>query len=249
MIRTVLIDDESSARDTLRYQLGKHLPQVNIVGEADSVESGIRCIVNHEPDLVFLDIEMPLGSGFDVLDETKHLKFQVIFITAYSQYAIQAFKFSAAAYLLKPVRISDLKEAVEKVFGPEFRTNGQRKLSVLAHNVSSAGQALPRLVLPDLTGFAVVDVPTIIRCEAERNYTRFYFTDQNPAIITRGLKEYEELLADSGFFRIHQSHLVNLAFVKRYIRGKGGEVEMSDKSVLPLSRTRKDEFLKHFQIE
>jgi two-component system LytT family response regulator len=109
MIKTVLIDDESGARETLRHQLAKYLPQVSIVGEADSVESGIRLIKLQEPDLVFLDIEMPLGSGFDILDATKHLKFQVIFITAFNQYALQAFKFSAAAYLMKPLRISELK--------------------------------------------------------------------------------------------------------------------------------------------
>lgn len=249
MIKTVLIDDESGARETLRHQLAKYLPHLTVVGEADSVESGITLLEQTAPELVFLDIEMPLGSGFDILDATRHLKFQVIFITAFSQYALQAFKFSAAAYLMKPVRITELKEAVERVFAPSTMATSQQKLSVLSHNLSPQGVNSSKIVLPDLTGFFVVDIHTIIRCESERNYTRFYFTDQNTTLVTRTLKEYDDLLTPNGFLRIHQSHLVNLAFVKRYIRGKGGEVEMSDKAVLPLSRHKKDEFLKHFHVE
>ncbi len=249
MIKTVLIDDESGARETLRHQLAKYLPQVSVAGEADSVESGIRLIKLQEPDLVFLDIEMPLGSGFDILDATKHLKFQVIFITAFNQYALQAFKFSAAAYLMKPLRISELKEAVERVFAPEFVASSAQKMQVLSHNLSVAGTATPRIVLPDLTGFTVVEVNTVVRCEGERNYTKFYFMDGTTILVTRTLKEYDELLTANGFMRIHQSHLINLSCVKRYIRGKGGEVEMSDKAVLPISRHKKDEFLKHFHME
>ena len=215
MIKTVLIDDESGARETLRHQLAKYLPHLTVVGEADSVESGITLLEQTAPELVFLDIEMPLGSGFDILDATRHLKFQVIFITAFSQYALQAFKFSAAAYLMKPVRITELKEAVERVFAPSAMATSQQKLSVLSHNLSPQGVNSSKIVL----------------------------------LVTRTLKEYDDLLTPNGFLRIHQSHLVNLAFVKRYIRGKGGEVEMSDKAVLPLSRHKKDEFLKHFHVE
>jgi two-component system LytT family response regulator len=249
MIKTVLIDDERSARETMRHQLLTYVPRVDIVGEADSVESGVALIRHAAPDLVFLDIELPIGSGFDILDATRDLKFQVIFVTAFSHYALQAFKFSATAYLLKPLRISELVEAVDRAFQPEQIVASQQKLSVLAHNLHPAGQAQPRLVLPDTSGFAVVDVHTIIRCESERNYTRFHFTDQPSALITRTLKDYEELLLSHGFFRIHQSHLINLAYVKRYIRGKGGEVEMSDKALLPVSRAKKDEFLRCFMME
>lgn len=249
MIRTVLIDDESSARETLQYQLQHFLPQVEVVGVGDSVESGIDLIEKLNPDLVFLDIEMPLGSGFDILDATKHLKFQVIFITAFSQYALQAFKFSASAYLMKPVRISELKEAVDRVLAPESMAASTQKIQVLGHNLSLPGTKTPRLVLPELTGFVVVEVSNIVRCEGERNYTRFHFTDQNTILVTRTLKEYDDILTAYGFCRIHQSHLINLAFVKRYIRGKGGEVEMTDKAVLPLSRHKKEEFLKHFDLD
>ncbi len=249
MIRTILIDDERSARETMRHQLGKYVPAVEVLGEADSVESGISLIREIKPDLVFMDIELPIGSGFDILDATQDLKFQVIFVTAFSQYALQAFKFSAADYLLKPLRISELIEAVDRAFAPDQIGLAQQKLGVLAHNMNPVGQAQPRLVLPDLTGFAVVEVHTIIRCESERNYTRFFFTDQPSALITRTMKDYEDLLVNHGFFRIHQSHLINLAFVKRYIRGKGGDVEMSDKSLLPVSRTKKDEFLRCFMME
>jgi two-component system, LytTR family, response regulator len=249
MIKTVLIDDERAPRDTMRSQLATYVPSVEVVGEADSVQSGIAIIRETMPDLVFLDIELPIGSGFDILDATRDLKFQVIFVTAFSQYAIQAFKFAATAYLLKPLRITELVEAVERAFAVDHVVEAQQKLSVLAHNMHPGGQAHPRLVLPDLTGFSVVEVSTIVRCESERNYTRFHFTDQPSALITRTMKDYEDLLTSHGFCRIHQSHLINLAYVKRYIRGKGGEVEMSDKSILPVSRAKKDEFLQHFMME
>ncbi len=248
-IRTVLIDDEGSARDTMRHQLESYVPQVTIVGEANSVEAGIAKIRETSPDLVFLDIELPIGSGFDILDATRDMKFQVIFVTAYSQYAMQAFKFSAIDYLLKPVRITELVASVERAASLAPTTSSQQKLGVLAHNLNSAGQAHPKLVLPDNTGFFVAEISTIIRCESDRNYTRFYFTDQPSALITRTLKDYEDLLTSHGFFRIHQSHLINLDFVKRYIRGKGGELEMSDKSILPVSRAKKDELMKYFMIE
>lgn len=246
-MKTVLIDDESNARETLRHLLTKYVPQVEIVGEADSVESGIACLQLHDPDLVFMDIEMPFGSGFDILDETKGMKFKVIFVTAFNQYAVQAFRFSAVGYLMKPIRISDLKEAVAKlaILDPDHL----QKINVLTHNISVGATGSPRLILPDLTGFFVVELHTIVRCEGERNYTRFHFADQNSALVTRTLKEYDDLLSGNGFFRIHQSHLVNLSYVKRYIRGKGGEVEMSDKAVLPLARHRKDDFLSHFNVE
>lgn len=249
MIKTVLIDDESSARETLSHQLGRYVPQVDVVGEADSVESGIALIRRVQPALVFLDIEMPVGSGFDILDGTRDLKFQVIFVTAFNQYALQAFKFSAAAYLLKPLRISELVEAVDRVFSADAIRQQPQRLQVLQHNMNAAGQAQPRIVLPDATGFLVVEVANIVRMESERNYTRFFFSDQPPTLITRTLKEYEDLLVSHGFFRIHQSHLINLAYVKRYIRGKGGEVEMSDKSLLPVSRQKKEEFLACFMME
>jgi two-component system, LytTR family, response regulator len=249
MIKAILIDDESSARETMRHQLGKYVPRVEVLGEADSVESGIALIRSTHPDLVFLDVELPIGSGFDILDATQDLNFQVIFVTAFNQYAVQAFKFSAADYLLKPLRISELIEAVDRAFSTKQTNSAPQKFAVLAHNMNPAGQTQPRLVLPDITGFTVVEVNSIIRCESERNYTRFFFTDQPSALITRTLKDYEDLLVNHGFFRIHQSHLVNLSFVRRYIRGKGGEVEMTDKAVLPVSRTKKDEFLKCFMVE
>ena len=248
-LKTVLIDDENSARQTMRHQLESYMPSVTVVGEAHSVESGIAVIRESSPDLVFLDIELPIGSGFDILDATRDMKFQVIFVTAYSQYALQAFKFSAVDYLLKPVRITELVASVERVAASVQPGQSQQKLGVLAHNLQGMGQTQPKLVLPDNTGFFVAEISSIIRCESDRNYTRFYFTDQPPALITRTLKDYEDLLTSHGFFRIHQSHLINLDFVKRYIRGKGGELEMSDKSILPVSRAKKDELMKYFMIE
>jgi two-component system, LytTR family, response regulator len=196
---------------------------------------------------VFMDIEMPFGSGFDILDQTLGMKFRVIFVTAFSQYAVQAFKFSAVDYLLKPLRISDLKEAVAKIALPD--PDQSQKVNALTYNLGLADRPNPRIVLPDLTGFFVVDAHTIVRCEGERNYTRFHFADGSEALVTRTLKDYDDMLSSHGFFRIHQSHLVNLAFVKRYIRGKGGEIEMSDKSILPVARHRKDEFLSYFMQE
>ncbi|MFH2096247.1 MAG: LytTR family DNA-binding domain-containing protein [Bacteroidota bacterium] len=244
IIKAVIIDDEVSARETLTALLERFFPHVQVVAQADSIEKGVQVIRENEKDLVFLDIEMPFGSSFDILEQLEDIDFEVIFITAHNQYAIEAFRFSAVDYLLKPVKIKDLKQALEKF--EKRRTlvrDSNQRVKVLINNINN--QVL-KLVLPTIHGFNIVDISTILRCEGERNYTRFIFLNGDKMLVSKTMKEFEDLLSKHGFFRIHQSFLVNLAYVKKYNRGQGGEIVMSDGEIIPVSRSRKDDFLKIF---
>lgn len=244
-IKTIIIDDELSARQTLRSIIEKFVPDITIVAEADSIETAINVIRNNKKDLVFLDIEMPFGNSFDILTQLEKIDFEIVFITAHDQYAIDAFKFSAIDYLLKPVKINELKMAVEK-----FKKRGRQKQSndelirVLIDNLNNTNH---KLVLPTATGFNIEKIENIIRCEADRNYTRFIFVDGKQILVSKTLKEFDELLSKQGFFRIHQSYLVNLNHIAKYFKGQGGEIEMTDKTIIPVARAKKEMFLKLFR--
>lgn len=243
-INTIVIDDEISARETLSGLLDKFFPEINIVAQAGSIEEGVKVIKNNKKDLVFLDIEMPFGNSFDLLDQLDKIDFEIIFITAHNQYAIEAFKFSAIDYILKPVKIKDLKSAIEKFKNrKKSLLNQDQKLKVLSDNMENK---IYRLVLPTVNGFNVVEISDILRCEGERNYTRFVFRNGEKILVSKTMKEFEELLAKHGFYRVHQSFIINLHHVKKYNRGQGGEVVMSDGEIIPVSRTRKESFLKLF---
>ncbi|HBS86878.1 MAG: hypothetical protein A2W91_12670 [Bacteroidetes bacterium GWF2_38_335] len=241
-IKAVIIDDESGARQTLQMLLEKFFPEVEIMGEADSVKSGTELLQNTSADLVFLDIEMPPGNSFDILDNLKKIDFDIIFITAYNQYALEAFKFSAVDYLLKPVKISDLKSALEK-FKKRRGNSQEQKIRVLSDHLR---QEINRIVLPTTAGFEIVSISEIMRLEGDRNYTNFVFTNGKKILVSKTLKEFEDMLVTYGFFRIHQSYIVNLKHIKKYYKGNGGEIEMVDGQILGVARNRKDDFLKQF---
>lgn len=242
----VIVDDELGARNLIKGFFNRFFPQYQVLGEAASVIEAVALIDEVKPDLVLLDIEMPLGTGFDVVKKCNYTFFNVIFITAHNHYAIDAFKISAVDYLLKPLRVQDLREALIR-FEERFSSNSSNSsVRVLMDNLSSESYENKRIVLPTIHGFEVLRFSNIIRCEAERNYTAFILENGKKILVSKTLKDFDEMLTEFGFFRVHQSFLVNLNKIAKYYRGQGGELEMSDGIRIPVSRSRKDELLKLF---
>jgi two-component system LytT family response regulator len=241
MIRTLIIDDEQNARSALRGLLSRLAPEIQLIGEAANVSSGLELISQSRPDLVFLDVQMPDGTGFDLLAQIPEPAFKVIFVSAFDRFAVTAFRFSAIDYLLKPVQAEDLLNALEKI--DKGSENQTAKIKVLLGNRSG----IEKIVLPSLDEMIFVKVDEIIRCESDNNYTYFYLSNNERILVSRTLKDYEELLEPMGFFRIHKSSMINLRFLKKYKKGEGGTVTMEDGTQLEVSRRRKDDFLKVLQ--
>ncbi|HEY8399674.1 MAG TPA: response regulator [Cytophagaceae bacterium] len=239
MRKAIIIDDEKKSRITLRNQLEKYCENIQIIAEADSVQSGINEITRHNPEVVFLDIQMPDGTGFDLLNSFNEINFKIIFITAYDQFAVKAFKFSAVDYLLKPVDPDQLVAAVKKLEKMDELTEMTSKLRLLMENKLN----IKKIALPTFEGIKLAKIDEIIRCEADSNYTTIYITNNRKIVVTRTLKEYEELLSGFDFVRIHKSHLINLRFVDKYVSGDGGYVIMEDGSQVEVARRRKDVLL------
>lgn len=242
-INALIVDDEQDSRETLRNYVGKYCPQVTILGECANIIEARSAILKHQPDLVFLDIEMPHGNAFDLLEQWGEINFEIIFITAFSQYAVQAFNLSAAHYLLKPVDIEELEKAVATV---EQLLSQKEKLShanILLENMAALHSQNRKLVLPLMEGFDVIRMSEILYCEAEDNFTRFYFTDGRKTLICRNLKFYETALNTFGFFRVHRSHLVNLEYIKRYKKGKGGSVILENEQEIMVANSKKNELM------
>ncbi|WNJ16835.1 LytTR family DNA-binding domain-containing protein [Pontibacter sp. G13] len=252
MLKAVIVEDEKNSQELLKEMVTEYCEGVEIIDIAGNVRNGVDALNSYKPDLVFLDIELPDGDGFQVLEKTEHSNFEVIFTTAYDQYAMKAFKFSATDYLLKPVDIDELQDAVARVV--EKRTSDEpvdqsEKIAALIENIRSMNKPLKRIVLPTTHGFTVVNPDDILRCESDRNYTFIFLTDKRRILVSRTIKEYDEMLRDYNFFRIHQSHLINLKYLKNYTRGRGGYVELTDGSQLDVSARRKSEFLKRMAAD
>jgi len=246
MIKALIIDDEKSSCDTLRGFVENYCPEVHIMDEASSAEQGIEQIKKLQPQLIFLDIELPLGSGFDLLEACKHSDFEVIFTTAHDQYALKAIKVCALDYLLKPISAEDLINAVAKVRQRNLSGSTKPQIGAFVENISNLNKQLSNIVLPTMDGFIVVKISDIIRCEAQKNYTNFIFTNKQKILVSKTLKEFEELLHDMDFIRVHQSHLINAFHVQRYIKGSGGYVKMSDDSIIEVSRRKKELLMERF---
>jgi len=246
-LKAVIVEDELASRETLTAYLEKYCPDVELLAEADSVKSGLEIITLHKPDVVFLDIEMPYGNAFDLLEQIPDVDFEVVFVTAYSNYAIRALNLSASYYILKPISIDELIKAVEKI--KSNRDNNEISLhsKVLLDNIQEVNKPNHKIVLPMLNGFEIVQVKEIIRCKANDNFTEFHLKDGSKKLISRTLKFYEELLKEFDFIRVHKSHLINFQYVTKYIKGKGGQVEMSDGSTVDVSVNRKADFLEKFK--
>ena len=243
MLRAIIVDDEENGRETLLYSLKEVCPDVEVISMADSVETGLQAIKDHGPELLFLDIEMPSGSGFDLLQQIPNIDFDIIFTTAYDQYAIKAFKFSATDYLLKPVNMDELKSAVDMVKNNKVTKETFKQYEILKENLEEKDNSFHRLALPTSDGLDFIELKNIIRCAADGNYTLFYLTNGKKIIVGKTLKEYDELLSDHNFFRTHKSHLINLEFMTKYVKGIGGYVIMSDGSEVEVAKRRKESFM------
>jgi two-component system LytT family response regulator len=245
MIKALIIDDEQHCIQRLERLLHEKLADsIYLTGTATSVAGGISAIVQNAPDLVFLDIQLGNQSGFDLLGQMDKKDFDIIFTTAYDQYAVRAFKFSALDYLLKPIDPNELIQAVAKLSLKKEKHETTVKLDALLHNIKSLNGATKRICVPVVNGVMFLQVSDIIRCKSEINYTTFFLKDSPNLVVAKTLKEYEDMLGEFNFFRVHNSHLVNMAYIKSYNKGKGGYVTMIDNSVIEVSTRRKEEFLK-----
>lgn len=250
MIRAVIVEDEKNSQDLLKELVEQYCESISVVAIAGNVTQALKALKTHQPDLIFLDIELPDGDGFQVLENSENLNFDVIFTTAYNQYAMRAFKFSATDYLLKPVDIEELQEATKRVVEKQKdKKDSSDKITALLQNIRNLNTPFKKIVLPTSNGFTVVDPSEIIRCESDRNYTFIFLTDGRKILVSRTIKEYDEMLRDYNFFRIHQSHLINLSFLKNYTRGRGGYVELKDGTILDVSARKKSEFLKRMSYD
>jgi len=244
--KLVIIDDEASARIILRGFIEKFFPEYEVIGEADTVEKGIEVLQNTSPDLVFLDIQLNNGTGFNILEAIGEHNFHVVFVTAYENFAIEAFRFAAMDYLLKPLKITDLRNTLQRFEQRTLLKPDTLKTTTLQENIKLNDLRQGKIVLPSVEGFEVVNMQDIIRLESDRNYTRIYLIGKAEFIVSRTLKEFEDMLAQYDFFRIHHSHIIHLKYIKKYIRGQGGEVVMTDESIVPVSRAKKEEFMALF---
>lgn len=240
MIKAIIVEDEANNRENLRLALQAYCPEVAVIGEADSALTAIDLIRECSPDLVFLDIAMPMGNGFDLLESLPAITFDIIFVTAFDQYAIRAIKFAAVDYLLKPLDIFELKKAVGRVLNKQLHRQQHANLQVLLDNLQQQEQ---KIALPQSDHIEFVAISEIIRCRGDRNYTYFYLRDGRSLLVSRTLKEFSDLLEDCDFFRVHQSHLVNLHYIQKYSKRDGGTLITTDQEMIPVARARKDKLL------
>jgi two-component system, LytTR family, response regulator len=243
MLRAVVIDDIETIRKENITIIKSNCPTISIIGQADSVESGVKIIKQLSPDIVFLDVEMPDGNGFDLLQKLKPINFKVIFITGYEDFAIRAFRFSAIDYLLKPLQPNDLVDAVKKAEDSLSKEVFEMKLNNLFTNLERP-KNIQKLILKTADRIYSVNIQDIVNCESDKNYTTFNLINSPKLIVSTNLKEYETLLVPHNFFRTHKSHLINMAYFDHFVKADGGnKVVMKNKISIPLSVRKKEEFL------
>jgi len=243
MLRSIIVEDEPHSQKTLANFINKYCPQLEIVSIAATVNEGTEQINQLKPDLVFMDIDLPDGTGFEIISQLHEPWPRIIFVTAYNQYAVKAFQISAIDYLLKPVDPELLIKAVEKVLQTEDEQQQQSK-KVAVFNENRISGKLNKMALPTQNGVQLVHINEIVRMEADGNYTTVFLKDKSKFMVSRKIKEFENLLETMHFFRIHQSHIVNLLLIDRYIKGEGGTVILEDGTQLEVARRRKEAFLK-----
>jgi len=244
MLKAIIVDDELGARETLTAMLNKFCPDIQVLATAESAPAGVRIIEEFKPDIVFLDVRMPVQSGFELLHALKERSFHVIFTTAYVDYAVRAIKYSALDYLLKPINPKELVEAVKKCRNTEHH---EERFEVFSdHQKDEGGE---KIVLPHKDGFRIVYFKEIVRFEGSRNYSWVYLISGEKILVSKTLRYFEDLLVLKGFMRVHQSHLINKSCVRSYFSGRGGTVELIDGSSVPIARSRKKEFVQEFKPE
>ena len=242
-LRAILVDDELSSLQNLQSKLVEFCPDVEVVATAQKPEDAILFIRQHKPDVIFLDIEMPRMNGFRMLDELGELDFEIIFTTAYNHYAVDAIRISAFDYLMKPVAIKELQNAVERL--AKYRqTHTRDKLDVLRQSLSPTKSQEEKIAIPTNEGLEFIPIKNILHIESSSNYSKIFLTDGKNILVTKLLKDFEDILEPYNFFRVHNSHLINLAYIKKYIRGEGGQVVMQNGDVIDVARRKKEEFIK-----
>jgi len=247
MLKIVIIEDEKKARDSLRKMIEMYADNVEQMAEAENVQTGTEAIRRHNPNIVFLDIHMPDGSGFDVLKQIDKVDFKIIFVTAFEEYAIKAFKFSALDYLLKPIDPDELIKALEIAEQSIEKENAALKMEAFMTNINNMKNGVKKIVLKTAESIHLVQVDDIVRLESTGNYSRFHFTSRKPLLVSKTLKEFDEMLNPYGFMRVHQSHLINLDHILQYEKSNGGSVILSDNQPVPVSLRKKDVLLDYFQ--
>ena len=242
MVTALIVDDESKNRDSLAKLIDQFCYGVKVIGHAENVKSAEEFIHNNQPQIVFLDIEMPGGNGFTLLEKFENPEFKLIFTTAHADYAIKAIKFAALDYLLKPININELKVAVEKAIQNINSTSSteDKRFDVLKNNQKNEGFDFKKIALPSLDGIEFYDISEILRCEADRAYCKFYLTNGSKITVSKALREFEDLLNECNFFRVHKSNMVNLNHIKKYVKGKGGYVVLTDESHVNVSVRKKE---------
>ncbi len=243
MVRCVIVEDELKSRETLKGLLSRFCPDVMVVAEAGGVQQGREMIAKHKPDLVFLDIEMPDGSGFRLLDQSAPVEYDVIFTTAFDQFAIKAIRYAALDYLLKPIVPDELQAAVDKVRQHKEKKNNMKNFEVLLNNLNPARSEQKKVVLSTVEKIHVVELDRILRCESDNYYTHFYFTDGGHLLISKTLKDVEALLEGGSFIRPHKSHLINIRYIQNFSRDEGGVITLNNGDKIPVSRRKKEKIL------
>jgi two-component system LytT family response regulator len=241
MLRVLIIDDEGAVRNVISDMIRLYIPDIVFVGEADGVATGLKAIREHLPDILLLDIKMADGTGFDLLDKLDNVNFKVIFITAYEEYAIQAFKYSAIDYILKPIDPDELAEAIRKAAGVLMQEMALR-ISTLKENLSPEN-TVKKILVKTSDNIYLLKAPDILCCESDQAYTRIYLTGQSPILVSRTLREFEEMLVPAGFYRVHKSFLINLNRIDHFEKADGGMVVMQNGFRVPVSSRKKEQFL------
>lgn len=248
-IRTLIVDDEELARKNLEFMLNDYCDGIQVVGEAANVRETKSFLKSNNIDLLLLDIEMPNGSGFDLLESIKdYIDFKIVFITAYHEYALRAFRYSAADYLLKPINPEDLQSAMKKV-KPGFDKESPEKIDVLISNIQKRGERMDKIALASMEGLLFVSLDEIMYCESQDNYTQFFLIDGRRVMVSKTIKYFEEVLDSEKFFRVHRSNIINLKYIDKYVKGEGGFVVLKQGARIPVSRRRKESFLQLFQYQ
>ena len=238
----IIIDDIEQARKTIKQDIETYAPDFDVIGEASGVVEGAKLLKRIQPDILFLDIQMQDGSGFDLLDLLAEINFKIIFITASDAYGIRAFRYAAIDYLLKPIDPDELTEALDKF--RESGINENEKYQFLNERLKNHNKPNERLALHSQDKIQIVEIQSILRCESSANYTIFYFKDGSQVVVTKTLKEFDDLLKEQGFFRVHQSHLVNTRQITEYVKTDGGHLKMEDGSLIPVSVRKRPEVMK-----
>lgn len=245
-MKILIVDDEAPAREIIRHLLQKYFPETTVCAEAVSVEQAYQSVLLHNPELVLLDVDMPDGTAFDFLRKLTSVNFSIIFITAYEKYALQAIKFSALDYLLKPFSEGEFVDAIRKAQRKENATESGLKFNALLHNFQTNRQP-SKIVLRTADSIHVIQLDNIIRLQADGAYTTFYISGRKPVVVSKNLKEYDTLLENNGFIRTHQSHLVNTKYIECYHKIDGGSLGLTDKTQVPVATRFKDRVIQNLE--